>query len=172
MNFLYLQNESKWLDGLVTRYAEIGGVNMLGNIDGRISNVDTLRQIEIEGKFIKDIEIEGKFIKDDKVHVKTGQLLDKKVEQCKNPDLQIHLVAYNDHRKTGPSDIVFVKDLRATLEIPFFGSSGKDFPLSEFVPFTRQSYNMQVNNWLTRKIDNFDFKLFGDKSSLHDFFWP
>ena len=58
---------------------------------------------------------------------------------------------------TNNVDIVFIKDLRATLEKQFFGSSGKDFPLSEFVPFTRQAYNMQVNNWLTRKIDNFDF---------------
>ena len=140
-------NESKWLDRLVTRNAEIDGINMVGNIDGRITDITTYRQIELEAKFINS----------DMVHVKTAQLIDKHVTQDKNPELEVHLVAYEDHEKSHHYDNVWVVDLRKTLQEKYFGKYGKDFDIdTDFVCTSRQDYNQMVNDWLTGKISNFD----------------
>ena len=142
----YTISENYWFDGLVTRGAMIGGRSMIGNIDCRISNIHNYRQIELEAKFIKNGQ----------VHVKTGQLLDKKVELYNNEKLIQHLVAYDDHTKVHPDDPVYVMDLRETLQESYFGHDGRYFLLSLFVPTTRQTYNVQVNNWLDGTINDFD----------------
>ncbi len=157
-------NESKWLDRLVTRNAKIDGINMVGNIDGRITDITTYRQIELEAKYI----IGGM------VHVKSAQLMDKHVTQDKNSELEVHLVAYEDHEKNHHYDNVWVMDLRKTLQEKYFGKHGRSFDIdTDFVYTSRQDYNQMVNDWLIRKIPNFDLNSIqrARSTELDKYFW-
>ena len=160
----YKQNESDWLDGLVTRDAEIDGISMIGDVDCRISDINTYRQVELEAKYI----LGGM------VHVKTGQLLDKHVTQKNNPELESLLVAYEDHEKNKHYDDVWVMDLRETLKGKYFGRFGKDFDIdTDLVLTSRQNLNQTVNDWLTGKIPSLDLQSIkkAPLTGLAQYFW-
>lgn len=160
----YKENESDWLDGLITRGAEIDGVSMIGDVDCRISDINTYRQTELEAKYI----LGGM------VHVKTGQLLDKHVTQKNNPELESLLVAYEDHEKNKSHDDVWVMDLRETLNEKYFGRFGKDFDIdTDFVLTSRQNLNQIVNDWLTGKISSLDLQSIkrAPLTELAQYFW-
>ena len=68
-NYEHLVTESHWLNGLLTENAKEDGTSIICNIDSCNGNIDTLRQVEHEAKFALN----------DSFHIKTGQLLQKKI---------------------------------------------------------------------------------------------
>lgn len=144
----HLVEESFWLDGLVTFDGTPYGSNALGNVDGRVSGIKTLNQIEIEGKHPTS---------DGLVRMTKGQFLDKMVEFQKNPTKEQHMLIYDDWRLNSSKSFCKILDLKPYLKA---GISYHDpfqvFDPEDMINATRQDYNKLVHDWIfnkSRKID-------------------
>ena len=166
INFDYLRRESWWMTGLLTRDAIEGGTSIICNVDDCGGDIYTLRQIEHEAKFAWN----------NSVHIKTGQLVQKKIEFENNKNKKFVLWGYLDHMRNTPSDSIWVKDLGPILskdlsEILGFRANGIEIPLSDCTHTRRQIYNTFFDNWTKGKIDDFDLSSLQTTQPLSDFFW-
>ena len=154
------------MGGLLTRNAKEGGSSIICNVDDCGGDIYTLRQIEHEAKFALN----------DSFHIKTGQLLQKKIEFENNPNKKFVLWGYLDHTRNTSSDSIWVKDLGSILpkdmsEILEFRSNGVDIPLSDCTHTLRQLYNTFFDNWTKGRINDFDLSSLQTSPPPAKFFW-
>ena len=167
-NYEYLVTEAHWLNSLLTENAKEDGTSIICNVDSCNGNIDTLRQVEHEAKFALN----------DSFHIKTGQLLQKKIEYENNPNKKFVLWGYGNHMRNTPSDSIWVKDLVPLLSshsqyeiLKKFGARGLDFPLRSCTHTLRQLYNTFFDDWTKGRIDDFDLSTLETTSPPHKFFY-
>ena len=157
-----LISESLYLDGLVTLDGTPNGMNALGNVDGRVSGIKRLNQIEIEGKHPSY---------DGTVKMKKGQFLDKMVEFQKNPTKEQHVLIYDNWRLNSAKSFCRILDLKPYLQQGIsFNAKFKVFEYDDMIHTTRQDYNMLVHDWIFGKSQHLDLGQIERKPKNLDFY--
>ena len=168
---IWLGNETSWKTGLLTKYGIQGNESIIRDVDATGGDINTLRQFDHEAKHI------GLTVKS--FHIKTGALVQNKIEQINNKNKKFVLWGYLDHRQNRPNDPVYVKDIGEIISDYSIGQIFEKFPNGlDIFPcdctYThRQDYNELHNDYLKGRTNSLDLQSIRrtKTTALDKYFW-
>ena len=170
INQSWLDNETTWKTGLLTENGKQGGRSIIRDIDATGGDINTLRQVDHEAKHIG---FTGKSF-----HIKTGPLVQTKIEQINNKKKEFIFWGYLDHRRNGPYESMYVKDIGEIISDYSIGQIFEKFPNgldifpSDCTYAYRQDYNELHNDYLKGRTNSLDLQSIQIRhTELSKYFW-